>query len=197
MRWLILVIFLTACSQRSPTIREYYSFLQGTWESTCFNDQEGFKIQEMTYQESEVRFVEKIYGENTCSTLLYQVETVSSYSLGINMDVLLPRSVQIFYTVQLVHLTILDNNAVAIFNTDNRCGYSNWVYALTKDVNSRNCQAGSKNMPTVDQRYLNLIKVENNKLFIGDDSCELDNSCISYYGQKYPNKFYPQFLIKK
>lgn len=198
MRFLLALAFLSACGgTRQPTARDFYLELQGSWESVCFIQGEGFKIQTLIFNNTQVSLNEKVFSDSACGNLIYESSASAFFTLGNNASSILDRSIEIIYYMQDASLVVRDTAMVTQFNTEARCGFSDWSLNSGKIVNGLNCIPNDKVMPIKNRSYLNLIKIESGLLYQGNDRCELDNSCINIGGQKYPKEFYNFTLQKK
>ena len=198
MRWLLLLILLSACGGTiQPTARDFYLELQGSWESNCFIQGEGFKIQTLIFNNTKVSLNEKVFSDSGCNNLIYESTAEAFFTLGNNANFILDRSIEIIYYMQDASLTVRDSAMVNQFNSESRCGFFNWSLNSGKIVNGLNCIPNDKIMPIKNRSYLNLIKIENGLLYQGNDRCELDNSCFIIGSQKYPKEFYNFTLQKK
>ncbi len=200
MRFLLLFcVLLPSCSYptRYPTPREYYIELQGTWVSPCIDFMGQYRIQTMTFNERNLYVEEITYSDSTCSTALTANAIESRYSMGVEIPRILERGHQIFMTAKSVVMKPLSPAVAADFNANSVCGFTDWADGVYKNVSGIQCDANDKANPEVDKTYLNLLKILDGLLTFGNDRCEIDDSCITYYGQKYPREWYNWSLQKQ
>lgn len=167
--------------------------LEGTWSQADFNwannGDDGIKGNAddkwdkatVNYNGNTVCFV---WDENTGITKpassIYRITITATYTTGSSVSTPVGAK-KINYVYTAATITPLTSDVVTYWNANNTFGYNDWVINVSKDI------LGRGNMPSAGDIFYDVYKIENDKLYLGDD--EIDSNYDGSTDAKRPQVF--------
>lgn len=134
----------------------------GAWEIPCKpNGYFADKVEYIFGGNGEGTFNWTTYEDCVAGDRDFVVSAAFSYSSG--QEVIGGRALDI--TVKTVKIAPVSSAMVDTFNQDKNCGIDNWVINTPREVTGVTCASGSSLKK--DQRFFNIYKIEDKKLFLG------------------------------
>ncbi len=98
-----------------------------------------------------------IFTDSSCSQLAGEISEIGTYSIGSSTSQTGATITQLDLTLNTVTITAKSSSAVTNYNQLNKCGFSDWVIDVAKNVSGLNC--GGAQMPVAGTTVYNIYGV--------------------------------------
>jgi hypothetical protein len=145
--------------------------LAGTWSSKCASDDSGnFIIETFKFADKSASYSVKTYSDSACKKHISTLATYRNFKLGESINKLADTR-KLDYTFKSVTMTFTDQLAVANANKlPDYYGFTNWRLNQPKDVAGLKRVNTSNPEHTKGEKFYTIVKIDKNKLYMGDYS---------------------------
>lgn len=145
--------------------------LSGTWSSQCAsNDTGSFVIETFKFSGQSASYSVNTYRDALCKKHISTLATYRNFKLGGLIDKLADTR-KLDYVFNSVTMTYANQSAVAYANKKpGYYGFTNWKLNQSKIVSGLKRIATSNPEHTKGEKFYTIVKIDNNKLYMGDYS---------------------------
>jgi hypothetical protein len=145
--------------------------LAGTWSSKCASDDVGsFIIETFKFAGKSASYSVKTYSDSVCKKPISTLETYRNFKLGESTGEL-ANNRKLDYIFKSVTMTFTDQSSVADANKlPGYYGFTNWKLNQPKEVSGLKRMNTSNPEHTKGEKFYTIVKIDKNKLYMGDYS---------------------------
>jgi len=145
--------------------------LAGTWSSKCAsNDSGSYIIETFKFTDKSAIYSIKTYSDSACKKHISTLATYRNFKLGESIRELAD-SRKLDYIFKSVTMTFTDESVVADANKlPGYYGSTNWKLNQPKEVSGLKRMNTSNPEHTKGEKFYTIVKIDKNKLFMGDYS---------------------------
>jgi hypothetical protein len=167
LKYPILSLILLCFAQITMAAEDHLLF--GTWSSKCAaNDSGNFIIETFHFVDEAATYSVKTYSDSVCKKPISTLTTYRSYNLG-DSDSADIRKLD--YVFKSVTMTYKNKSAIADANkSPGYYGFTDWQLDKAKDVSGLKLSNSSSPERTDGEKFYTIVKIDKNKLYMGDYS---------------------------
>lgn len=172
---LLIIICLLSCAQVSYA-EDANKLLSGTWSSKCASDDTGrYNIETFKFSGDTAAYSIKTFTDSACKKLISTMTNHRTFKLGDQVSALQAHNLD--YTFKSVTYAVNDKGLLKEANQPpGFYQYTHWQLNQARDVSGLKKFASSTIEHEKGKQFFTIVRIEGNKLYMGDYSSGIGDS---------------------